>query len=273
MRTKIQAFFRNAYNFFKPMDTNIKNGTLEIYKRIRNTSITCFLLIIQAILLNISFLEDLFPDEDFADYILGLFLSGTLFSAIYLLFFFIFQRFWIWKNAQTCYISGIWYHVFARECDLNGNHLRVGWINISQNFYDLNVEAYNYDVSLENGELYYDEFKCSHWNFAISDLDEQGKIIACFIKNNQNSNLLSNSGVMELFPIRNSADNKLNELYAFFADTAPSSVKGNIKLFRSEKSKHNTKVDFLANAPEAWVEHVKKELLQKTISKNATIQQ
>lgn len=271
MKTRIQNFIYNIFSFFKPMDTNINNSTLDIYKKIRNASITCFLLIIQVILLNASFIDSLFKDKDFADYFLGLLLSSSLFSAIYIIFFFIYQRIWIWKNSQTCYISGVWYHVFARECDRNEDYVRCGWINITQNFYDLNVEAYNYNITLKNGELYCDEFKCSHWNFAISELDNQGKIIACFTKNNQNSNLLSNSGIMELFPIKNSADNKLTELYAFFADTAPSSVKGNIKLFRSDKKRNNIKTSFLTDAPEDWVEYVKKELMQKNLTTTVQI--
>lgn len=244
------------------MDTGIQNQTLNEYIKVRNQSVALFLLIIQALYLNPSLFLDFFKDKDLADYIMGLVISGSLFSAIYAVLFFIHQRLWISKYANTCYVSGIWYHVFDRRIDKDKDYVRAGWVRISQNFYDLNVEAYNYNVYVEDGHLKCDEQKRSHWYFSLSQLEENGSIKACFAKATKNVDLASNSGVMDLFLVRDDSGKCIDKMYGVFADSAPSTVTGNIKLFRYQPAKTNTNFKVIDCAPTEWKEYIADQLHQ-----------
>lgn len=243
-----------------PMNSNIQNITLDEYKKIRNISVSVFLIIIQIMYIfkdsiDNKYLNCIFKNEDAKDFFVGIFVSAATFSFIYIIVSVVWQRIWISSHSDSCYIAGIWYHVFDRKIDDNKEYVRAGWLTITQNFYDISVEAYNYDIFLNNGELKYNAKSFSHWNFSMSTLNCNGEINACFIKNKEYLKTLSNSGIMQLSVTGKDRVGNVSELEGTFSDSGSSTVKGNIRCYKFKKQK-KIDFDFMGNPPEAWKQHI-----------------
>lgn len=249
-------FFR-IYKLLFPMDKNIDNATYEVYKTIHNITLSIYLVLLQIIYLNEGWFRILFKNEDVADFIFGLLISATVYSVIYFFVSVIHRWIWIKYNLNKCYLSGTWYHVFERRIDDDKDYVRAGWITISQNYYDLRVEAYNYNIFIQNGKMTYDQKQCSHWEFTLSELNKNGRIIACFSKDSGYTDLISKSGIMDLYTEKDLNEKRINQMYGTFADSGNSTVKGDIKLFRGGKRKEG-RFDFLSCAPDEWNAYIRK---------------
>lgn len=247
-----------------PMNNKIRNATLDEYKKIRNLSVSIFLIILQIVYIFRSRFDSfifkyIFESRDVTEFITGIFISASSFTIIYLIVLSIWQKIWINQHSDSCYLSGIWYHVFDRVIDDDKDYVRAGWLTISQNFYDISVEANNYNVFFENGAIKYDSKSYSHWSFSLSEIQDDGKINACFIKNKEYSSLISNSGIMTLFVANKDHKDHVNEMSGIFSDSGASTVKGNIRFFKYIKRK-NLDFEFTECAPDAWKKYIYNQL-------------
>lgn len=253
-----------------PMNSDLENLTLLEYKKIQNVSISIYLITIQIVycyrdIFNKNFIGVLFSNNDIKDFILGIIISATTFSAIYFVVLLIWQRIWISSNKNTCYLEGTWYHVFGREVDKNKNYVRAGIIEISQNFYDISVNAYNYDIYIKDGTITYDPNSFSNWYFSLCELKKEGKIEAKFLKVKEYSEALSNSGIMMLSVYSRDYKENIKELVGVFSDSGSSTVKGNIRVFKATKATKKQDFDFLDSAPDIWKQYIYNQLKSNEI--------
>lgn len=257
-------------NIIHPMNKkDLNNKTLDIYEKIRNISLAITLIVMQIFYIflnNHSFLllNSIFADEKIKEFVQGLVLSASTYAVIYFLVLMIWQRIWISQNSDSCYLSGTWYHVFDRQIDSKENYVRAGFLTIKQNFYDISVEANNFNVFFdeETHTLTYDPKDYSHWNFALSELKENGEIYATFLKKKKYTNISSDSGVMNLFVQNIDKKNKVSELKGTFSDSGTSTVTGNISFFRCETASGKGS-EFIKNAPDNWYKYIENQLKMK----------
>ena len=253
-----------------PMNSDLENYTLDEYKRIRNLSISIYIVTIQIFYcfkdkINFKFLDDVFVSKDLEEFVFGIFISATTFSLIYFTVSLVWQRVWISLNKDNCYFDGTWYHVFDREVDKNKKFIRAGFVTISQNFYDISVTAYNYDIYINNeGMITYDPKTLSNWHFSLCSIKKDGTIDAKFVKQKEYNETLSNKGVMMLLVHGRDYKDNVNELVGTFSDSGFSTVKGNIRMFKSGKKAKKSDFDFLGFAPDVWKEYIRNQLTAET---------
>ena len=250
-----------------PMNSDLENLTLAENKKIISISISIFLVTIQIVYcfsdnIDLSFLDYVFSSKDLADFLLGILINATTFSVIYFIVKLIWQKVWIESNRDNCYFEGTWYHVFEREADKDKNCVRGGIIKISQNFYDVSVNAYNYDIYINNGKITYDSSSFSNWYFSSCDLQKDGRLDAKFVKRKEYSESISDSGTMNLSVFDIDTKGNICELVGGFSDSGSSTTKGNIRLFRAKKPIASTTVSFVDRAPDAWKEYLLQKLEQ-----------
>lgn len=243
-----------------PMNSKIENKTLSVYTKINNVSITLFLIVLQVVYVFEETIMQIIPElwftnTKFRDIIIGILISSITFTIIYSCVFILWQKIWKYQHLNNCYISGNWCHVFDREIDDNTDYVRAGWLVISQNFYDIEVTAHNYYISLEGDKLVFDPKNISKWHFTLSELNNSGDIFACFEKETGYKNSISNTGIMKLSTYSYNVNDIVTKMDGTFMDAGKSLVKGNIKLFKAPNN-----FIFMENNPTEWEIYIIKEL-------------
>lgn len=264
----------SIFRFFNPMDTRIKNLTLEKYIALRFWSIVISLFIIQLLYIGSyydSFFQIRFLSDDLIDFFLGIILSSVIYYLVYSILRFVIQRFWIAKNRDKAYIAGNWCHYYTRNNDNTDDYVRGGWIEINQNFYDIEVKGHNFNIeySERKQDIIIDPAISSTWSLKASDLDKDGNVVGCFIKDTNNTDRgkedspeVNCHGIITFSNDGNFDNNIRLKLKGTTADTGRSTVNGKIHLFRTPKSiADHTKLKE-KSSPE-WIKEIKREFKNK----------
>ncbi|MFR6001858.1 hypothetical protein [Ruminococcus sp.] len=262
-----EKMLHNLKKKLYPMNSDLENLTLAENKKIINISISIFLVAIQIVYcfsdnIDLSILDSVFSSKDLADFLLGILINATTFSVIYFIVKLIWQKVWIGSNRDNCYLEGTWYHVFEREVDKDKNCVRGGIIKISQNFYDVSVNAYNYDIYINNGKITYNSSSFSNWFFSSCDLQKDGRLDAKFVKRKEYSESSSDSGTMNLSVFDVDTNGNICEMVGGFSDSGSSTTRGNIRLFKAKQSVAIANTSFVDRAPNAWKEYIRQKLEQ-----------
>ncbi len=236
------------------MDDKIKNPTLEAYKSIHFRAAAIFVTLLEVVLTfaDDNFLEALFNrwfpynenslfwiafSKDVVDAAIEILLYGLGYLLIYFLVKWEYCYSWKKKN-KSCYLNGLWYHIHYKDTD--DGYLRCGTVEIRQNFYDLEIEAKNYNpLGLSRDEdsihLKVDPKNITYWHHDITSLSEQGDILGAYSSNKlNNASTVTIRGIHEFHVIDHDEKGFPLEIGGFFADTCSVEKVGNIHLYRAK---------------------------------------
>jgi len=261
-------------NLCYPM-RNIENKTMAEYLKIRNFSISIFLIAIQ-------FLYTMLDGEDHAifgyvfnsntieEFLIGFVGNVIAYAVIHFVISVIWQWVWIGFNADNCYLAGTWYYVYARDFDKGKDYARAGFLTLEQNFYDISVQAHNYDVRVDaEGRLYYVEEGKSSWHFVTAEVDEEGSVKAFFKKDKEGADVKSHDGVMTLDVINHDEKGRIDMMDGITSDAGASTIRGGIRMYRLKTDRKHAKAKrhFMKEYPPEWEEAVRKQLKYNMESK------
>ena len=173
------------------------------------------------------------------------------------------MRLWLRRNKE-CYLGGYWYHIFTKDND--PGYLRIGIVRIRQHFYDIEVTAEDIPLGdLTPGEreqlregIVPVRLSSSHrttWKYKLSDVDENGNLIAMYEAGRQVEKNRFNRGIQELDVIEQNDEGYPVILQGEFGEFFPSDREGYLELHRALSS-NRRKVLRLKAAPADWTEAV-----------------
>ena len=170
------------------MNSQIKNPTLRLYLSLITVVILIYVSLIQVIvactsgdllngiLLSIipkdTVLYDFFSENTVHTFI-NIFLFGCGYAILFAIANFTYRQIWVRRN-KSCYLAGRWYHIHTK--DGNKDYIRTGTVDIEQNYFDLDVEASNFEpVKYQTkGEIIINIDPCNHnithWRYNIVEL-------------------------------------------------------------------------------------------------------
>lgn len=195
-------------------------STNQHYKNISNISVTTLILILQAYLMLILSGIDLFNfssvSNTFARYSIQVLVQLLLFTFIYSIVYFTVKKIycvnWI-KSHKNIWLKGIWLHIHVK------NDIRVGTVDIEQNFYTIKATARNvYPGGLGKPQ------RETTWNYLLSKVfdDESVRDFVGYYKAEDITSQSSKDGVHVLHIENKSRDKKTgyaNYMVGTFRDT------------------------------------------------------
>ena len=182
--------------------------------------------------------------RDAVELICEILIFGSGYAVLYFVVKWIYYRHWKRKN-RSCYLEGTWYHIhYGNEQD--NYYIRCGMIEIRQNFYDLEIEAKNFNpLALYQGEdgvikLQVDPRNITYWSHDTCALSEQGDIIGAYSSSKLSGAYVTVQGIHQFHVIDHDSENYPVELGGFFADTCSKDKYGNIRIYRAKRKSFRT---------------------------------
>lgn len=147
------------------MDNIVKNE--EIYKSIIFTTSAIFLALVQVYIILLSSGIDIFEFSMIKSMVIRIIckiiVQIIVFGIIYMIVYFIIYRiktvYWI-NRHKDLYVKGRWLHIHIK------NNVRIGYVDISQNFYEVIARGYNIDLLCQNGENH-----MTNWVYLMGQVD------------------------------------------------------------------------------------------------------
>lgn len=191
--------------------------TNKHYKKISNISIGIMFVILEAYLMLILSGIDLFNfsmiKDVFIQYVLQVIVQLGLFATMYTIIYnfvkLIYCEIWKRKN-KNCWVKGIWLHIHVK------NEIRVGMIEIKQNFNTINAEGHNITPKQKNNYL----MRQTTWSYFLGKVvDDQTArdFIGCYSAQDV-TNQSSKDGIHTLKISMNSSG-YANKMEGGFRDT------------------------------------------------------
>lgn len=158
---------------------------------------------------------------------------GAVFAAIWN----IYKRL-IWKKTHKhLNVNGHWYHVHIM--DKQDDYLRIGEVDITQDFYELQLSAHNYNVRYDYScdNLSIIETQCTIWS-EKAHLDKSGSIWGMYTAKRTFGNFTQRQGAHS-FDISTVKDKKsdASEIFGYFQDMSPYNRVGVIKMFKDQQKR------------------------------------
>ena len=226
------------------MSTHIKNPTLRLYLSLITVTILIYVSLIQILvactsgdLLN-GIILSIIPMntavyEFFSENTVHTFINILLFGCGYALLFtiinFCYRQIWV-HNNRSCYLAGRWYHIHTKEN--NKDYIRTGVIDIEQNYYDLDVEANNFEpIRYEtDGEISISTDPCNHnityWRYNLAELSERGEILSIYTSHKATGSTRSYKGIHHLHVIDYDSRGYPSILDGAMSANVPSRIEG-----------------------------------------------
>ncbi|MBQ2772020.1 MAG: inositol monophosphatase [Methanocorpusculum sp.] len=179
-------------------------------------------------------LYDFFSENTVHTFI-NIFLFGCGYAILFAIANFTYRQIWVRRN-KSCYLAGRWYHIHTK--DGNKDYIRTGTVDIEQNYFDLDVEASNFEpVKYQTkGEIIINIDPCNHnithWRYNIVELSERGGILSIYTSHKAIGSTRIYKGIHELHVIDYDARGYPSILEGTFADIAPSTSQGSLWLYR-----------------------------------------
>ena len=264
------------------MYRGIQNQTLEVYLSLFASVAGVFIIVMQTAT-ELNYFNTLYqwlakygvPDVlcTLIPLLLSFLAGSAFFRVLYVAMRWLRQKRWI-RTYNECYLNGQWYHIHRKDSD--PTYLRVGLVNIRQHFYDLDVEAVNYNLAklspeeleqLQTGSapVHFDnQKKVTRWKYILSAIDEKGTITACYRASKKFTQNRVNRGIHDLHVVERDAKGYPLILQGTFGDICPSDSEGYIELHRSVNMKKHAYSD-TEQAPQSWLDEVnraRKEVME-----------
>lgn len=186
-----------------------------------------------------AFLESLF-DAGWLIQIFDFVLSVFLYMLIYTVVYFTYKTIVVRVKKEVLAVGGNWYHLHVKY-DADGNPkpngLRAGKTEISQDLFELHFTAKNMDYTLaEDGVINWgtDESRDTKWESWSIDWDGKAVLNTCFKAKTQEKSGGEFTDRHGIHKLEISAD--CSKMAGSFADEYPSSNRGKIYFFRTEKA-------------------------------------
>lgn len=212
------------------MDSEIKNGTCMHNRSAFSISISIFIFVIQGVystgakeLLSLS-------DNQLLTLVMNILFSGLIYYIINRIVLYIYSTVWIIKH-KSIYLAGVWMHIHVGPN--KSDHLRVGEVQIRQNFYDLYIDAYNYTPVIRDGKIVRKDRNLTFWHHVLSTVDSKGHLSGFYRTENKFTDTRGNKGIHELqIASVDSLSGFSVMLAGVFADVYPSDSEGYTFWFR-----------------------------------------
>ncbi|MCI8496770.1 MAG: hypothetical protein HFE85_00790 [Clostridiales bacterium] len=238
------------------MNEKVRNQTLSIYNTIHVLTATIYVVLLQIVqkftqdeLLSEAFNRMFTYDEgsllwkafsrDAVELICEILIYGAGYAILYFIVKWVYTRRWKRQN-RSCYLEGTWYHIHYGN-DQDDYYIRCGVVEIRQNFYDLEIEAKNFNpLSLYKGEdnvikLQIDPRNITYWSHDTCTLSDQGDIIGAYSSSKLSGSHVTVQGIHQFHVIDHNSENYPVELGGFFADTCSKDKCGNIRMYRERR--------------------------------------
>lgn len=137
-------------------------------------------------------------------------LFGVLYLIIFKLVYYIITIIWIRKH-RSIYVRGKWLHIHKKD------DIRIGVVNIKQDFYTIGATGYNVSPNLPN---YYSPNKHTVWKYLLGhvNFDETARdVTACYEAVKTNCNITNNG--MHTLTISVGTDGYPIKMDGYFSDT------------------------------------------------------
>ncbi|MBR1814105.1 MAG: inositol monophosphatase [Lachnospiraceae bacterium] len=265
----------------RKMNGELQNQTLDVYIGVFTWTSAIFIILLQifyemdmvaVIGRLVRSIPPLVPIADFVSsrvsgslisLLLSILMGSFAYTILFHLVLAIEKRRWI-RKYNECFVNGTWYHMHLKEKD--DQYLRVGRVTIRQHFFDLDVEAMNYNLdplTKEERELpvqqrpvrFGSQKKVTRWSYILSSIDEKGGILACYQAIKKLSNNRFNRGLHELRVVERDEHGYPIVLQGDFGDITPSESEGYLEFYRATNVKRSGSFD-TSDAPQSWLDAV-----------------
>lgn len=262
------------------------NNNYNIYSKVFFTASSIFLIFIQTYITLVTNQIDIFGFLTLDDSITGIFckifieiiIFGILDLLIFNIVHYLMGVIWI-KSHKDIWVQGLWLHIHVK------NNIRVGYVNIKQDFYEINAQGENISpISEDNGDY------ITSWSYSMGRVADDNTVrdFIGYYKAHKQQRGISNDG-MHALTIERDMNNIPCVMRGNFFDTfkitdmsidriTAEEHSGTLTLFRPSKKclkflkSGGSIINNIKNIPynacfenEEYVKHLKSELNKKDL--------